>query len=291
MSQDQENGTPVPEVKQEGAGEPGAQASTNAPTVESQGVSDGAAPVSAEAPAPQAAPETPVAAPTPAPEPIPPAPAPVVQPPAPVAPQPKPPAPAPKAPVATPKAGAGTVEKTSAPVSSSVASTGAESAHLFDIPEVDAALKDVPPAFMANLQRLKDYIVAMDPKRPTPLKERVMHQGALFGVLTNTINRQEEHFRPMWSALIRLFAHHSKDTSGVFHDVNVFRDFDNIELKSQDRQGFMRLLALLQLSVRLLGSSAEGRAAQLKQFDFQDALRYSLNDSGRSRLLEYYNVS
>ena len=150
------------------------------------------------------------------------------------------------------------------------------------IPAVDRLLKDVPAAYTANLAGLKKYIVEMGPKRPVSIEEGVRNQVLLYRAITNTINRQNDHFRPAFTALLRLFVE-LKDS--VFHEAYVFRFMDNINLPENDRKAFQRLLNLIKVL-----APVEGREQAKAQINFEASLAYGLTEEGRQRLLAYFNV-
>lgn len=258
--------------------------------------------VAAPAPSPAPAPSTP-----PAPAPVAaPAPAPVVA--TPVAPNPptppapkvaaltpgtvstastaaaKPPAPAP-APVATPKppAPAPAVKETAKPAATTTAGAAVTWPEVTGIADVDRLIKDVPPEYQTNIRRLKDYMRDMAARRPVSVQEGVKNQNMLYRTLQNTINKQGEYFQPLFTAVLRLFVE-GKD--GAFHESNVFRFMDNIDLPEQDRKAFMRLINL----IKVLAPVA-GRAQALKQVSFETSLRYGLTEEGRQRVISYFSVS
>lgn len=219
------------------------------------------APKTSEAPAPTPAPAPAPAAPTQASAPA--TPKPAVKPPA--APAVKP------APVVTTKSTAAAP----APVAEKK-----DYADVTGIPEVDRPLKNVPPAHQVGIQRLKEYAEKMHPRRPMEAAEGARLQVALFKVLQNTINKEEQYFRQLWIAILAYFTH---EPTGVFKEQNVFRFMDNVALSEPERKAFVRILNLIKVA-----GPKEGRAVAMKQVDLVQSLRYGLTDEGRQRVTDFF---
>ena len=149
-------------------------------------------------------------------------------------------------------------------------------------PEVDRLLKNVPATNQTGILRIMDYIAAMHPKRPMDEKSGARAQAMLYKVLQNTINREDEHFRAIFSAILMLF---EVEPTGVFKEVNLFRFMDQVELTQSDRKAFERILNL----IKVMGPK-EGRAQAVKQVSFDNSLRFGLTEQGRQRVLDFFNV-
>ncbi len=148
--------------------------------------------------------------------------------------------------------------------------------------EVDRLLVNVPAANQTGLLRLMDYIETMNPKRPMDEKTGARAQAMLFKVLQNTINREDVHFRQIFSAILALF---EVEPTGVFKEVNLFRFMDQVELSQTDRKAFERILNL----IKVMGPK-KSRAQAIKQVSFENSLRYGLTEQGRQRVLDFFNV-
>lgn len=185
------------------------------------------------------------------------------------------PAPAPtpvSAPAPTPKV----VVKEKAPVAKAAVVETTNSG------EFDRLVAQIPANRLAPIHRLKEYIEAMHPKRPLSVEEGVRQQVALFKTLQNVINREDEHFRPIFAAILALFDQHK---SGVFHETNVFRFMDNVTLNDNERKAFQRLVNLIKVT-----AAKSSRAAAIKQVNLPDSLRFGLTDEGRQRVNDFYNT-
>jgi len=165
------------------------------------------------------------------------------------------------------------------------------------VPEADAASTLTPDEAVAQLQALQpslttagqivitqliQYINEMRPKKPNPVPTQVRFQVMLYRLLTNTINRLEGDFNPVWSAILSVF--HSQ-REGVFSERYVFRHQDNITLAKTEREAFLRLLNLIKVT-----ADPRGRQAALKQVDHERTLQYSLTEDGRRKILNYYKL-
>lgn len=183
------------------------------------------------------------------------------------------PAPAPAPVVETP---AVVVVKDQEPVAAAVSSgpTGIES--------VDRAIKDVPAAYAIGILRLVEYTAAMAPKRPVSSEDGAAHQVRLYRLIQAVINKNPEYFEALFTAMLRLFEHH-KD--GAFHETAVFRFMESVNLGSDDRHAFLRLVNL----IKVLGP-IKSRAVAIKQTNVLDSLRYGLTEEGRQRVLNYFKI-
>lgn len=149
--------------------------------------------------------------------------------------------------------------------------------------EFDRLLGQVPAVRRAPIQRLQEYIDMMHPKRPLSVEEGVRHQVALFKTIQNVINREDEYFRPLFSAILALFDLHK---AGVFHETNVFRFMDNITLPDNERKAFQRLINLIKVT-----AAKSSRSTAIKQVNLQDSLRFGLTDEGRQRVNDFFGAN
>lgn len=150
------------------------------------------------------------------------------------------------------------------------------------IVEADRALKDVPSSSLTGILRIVEYIKKMNPKKPIEVSEGAKLQAALFRVIQSTINKEEKHFKQIFSAMLAIFLH---EKNGVFHESCLFRFMDNVPLNGNEIKAFTRLLNLMKLTC-----SKESRAVTLKQVDIGKTLQYGLTDDGRRKLIDFYNI-
>ena len=164
-----------------------------------------------------------------------------------------------------------------------VAAEKKEETGITGIEAVDKSIKDVPAAYAAPIQRLASYANDMAPRRPLTAEAGARHQVALYRALQAIINRSpDEYFDQLFTAVLKFSEAHQDD---VFHETNVFRFMDSVQLSKDEMQGFQRLLNL----IKVLGPT-KGRAAAIKQIDFGNSLRYGLTETGRQRILRYFKV-
>jgi hypothetical protein len=151
------------------------------------------------------------------------------------------------------------------------------------IADADRVLKTVPAAHQTGIQRLMEYAVKMDPRKPIEATDGAKAQVALFRIIQNTINREETYFRQIFAAILAMFTH---DKTGVFKETNVFRFMDNVALNDTERKAFVRLIDM----IKLLGPK-DSRVTALKQVDMSKALQFGMTDEGRRRVLNFFNIN
>lgn len=143
-------------------------------------------------------------------------------------------------------------------------------------------LKDVPVAYQVDIQRMKTYVVDMDPKKPIDPKKGAANQAALYRSIQGVINRQEQYFTPLFTAMLRLIKGNLKS---VFHELNRHRFMEEVALSASDRQALLNLVTLL-----CLIADPKGRALAVKTIDINKALESGLTAQGVQRVMDYLNV-
>lgn len=143
-------------------------------------------------------------------------------------------------------------------------------------------LKDVPAAYQVDIQRMKTYVVDMDPKKPIDPKKGAANQAALYRSIQGVINRQEQYFTPLFTAMLRLIKGNLKS---VFHELNRHRFMEEVALSASDRQALLNLVTLL-----CLIADPKGRALAVKTIDINKALESGLTAQGVQRVMDYLNV-
>lgn len=132
------------------------------------------------------------------------------------------------------------------------------------------------------LEQLKGYIDSMAPKKLLSTADTVRWQVQLYRVLSNTVNRLDDDFFLVWGTILKAF-HSQKD--GVFHESYVFRAMEHVTLSKEDQAAFQRLLNLVKLT-----ASPQGRQAATRQVDFKKTLEFGVNEAGKQKLFNFYNV-
>lgn len=154
------------------------------------------------------------------------------------------------------------------------ASTNEQLAHI---------LKDVPAANQIDINRIQAYLVAMAPKRPVDAKVGVAEQVALYRAIQNIINRQEEYFTQLFTALLFIFKAEGK--TGAMSDRYRMRFMDNITLHQGDRKAFANLTQMLHIL-----ADAKSRDLAMGQVNLEKALENGLTAEGRKRVLDYFGA-
>lgn len=266
------------QVKDNESGAPAADAagSTNAPDAVNNGIADqsvsnagadasAAASAAVEPGTNTAAPESGNAAPeTPSEQATPPV---VIDPPAPAVPVAQPPAPVVK-PV---------VQTTVAPAAQPSAALSGPTKY----EEVNRALAGVPKGKLGIIHFLTEYSVAMAPRKPITPSEGGHQQAQLYHALINLINKEDEHFKQIFSAVLRYV---EMEIEGVFSHTHAFRFTDVVPLNAEQRSAFNSLVWMLRLT-----ASPKDRKEGLKQVSLEKSLQKGVTDAGRQRVLAFYN--
>ena len=147
--------------------------------------------------------------------------------------------------------------------------------------DVNRLLAGVPKAKHGIIHFLLEYARDMAPKRPVTPERGGSYQADLYRALHALINKEDEHFRPLFTAVLRVFEH---EANGCFRATHVFRFMENVKLNKDERHSFSALIDML----RLLGP-VEGRKDAAKQVDLSKTLAKNMSDVGRSRVLSYFD--
>lgn len=148
--------------------------------------------------------------------------------------------------------------------------------------ELARVLKEVPAAHQIEINRIKQYVLDMDPKRPIDGVKGAANQAAFYRMVQGIINRQEQYFTPLFTALLKIIKANSKD---VFHEYNRHRFMEEVALSASDRQALLNLTSLL-----CLIADPKGRAVALRSIDVTKALQNGLTAQGVQRVMNYLNV-
>lgn len=144
-------------------------------------------------------------------------------------------------------------------------------------------LKSVPAANQIDINRIQTYLDRMAPKRPIDSKAGSVEQVALYRAVQNIINRQEEFFTPLFSAVLFLFKTYGRD--GALSDRYRMRFMDNIALPVGDRKAFANITQMLHIL-----ADPKSRNLAMKQVSMERALENGLTAEGRDRVLNYFGA-
>lgn len=150
------------------------------------------------------------------------------------------------------------------------------------VDQLAVILKDVPPAHQIDINRIMIYIDRMAPKRAVDQKVGCAEQVALYKSIQTIINRQEEYFTPLFSALLFLF---KSEMNGSLGDRHRMRFMDNVTLHAGDRKAFAKLTQMLALL-----ADPKSRTLAMKQINMERALEDGLTPEGRNRVLHYFSA-
>lgn len=149
--------------------------------------------------------------------------------------------------------------------------------------QLDVILKNVPAAHQVDITRIRTYLQVMAPKRPVDAKVGVNEQVALYRSIQNIINRQEEYFTQLFTALLFIFKAEGK--TGAMSDRYRMRFMDNITLHQGDRKAFANLTQMLHIL-----ADAKSREVAMGQVNLEKALENGLTAEGRKRVLDYFGA-
>jgi len=148
---------------------------------------------------------------------------------------------------------------------------------------VNRLLAEVPKSKHGIIHFLVEYARDMAPRRPIPTAEGASYQVNLYRQLHALINKEDEHFRPLFTAVLRMF---ENEADGCFRASHAFRFMESVSLNRDERESFNSLIDAL----RLLGP-VQGRKEAGTQISLSKVLAKNMTDSGRSRVLSYFDGS
>lgn len=147
--------------------------------------------------------------------------------------------------------------------------------------DINRIVANVPKAKLALIHFLMEYARDMAPRRPIPEAQGAAYQVNLYRQLHVLINKEDEHFRELFTAVLMFFKH---EASRCFAASHAFRFQENIKLNPDERASFNSLIDML----RLLGPT-EGRDEAGKQVSIKKALAKNMTDTGRNRVISYFD--
>lgn len=144
-------------------------------------------------------------------------------------------------------------------------------------------LANVPEANRLDISRIQIYLERMGPKRPIDAKAGTVEQVALYRAIQNIVNRQEDFFHPLFTALLFLFQTHGRD--GALSDRYRMRFMDNVALPVGDRKAFANITQMLHIL-----ADPKSRTLAMQQVSMSRALENGLTAEGRDRVLNYFGA-
>lgn len=149
--------------------------------------------------------------------------------------------------------------------------------------QLASILKEVPTAHQIDINRIQAYLERMAPKRPVDGKTVVNEQVALYRSIQNIVNRQEQYFTQLFTALLFIFKAEGK--TGALSDRYRARGMENITLHAGDRKAFLNITQLLHML-----ADVKSREVAMGQVNFERALENGLTAEGRKRVLDYFGA-
>lgn len=148
--------------------------------------------------------------------------------------------------------------------------------------QLDLILKTVPAAYQIDINRIMIYLERMAPKRPINAAAGAKEQAALYRSIQNIINRQEQYFTQLFSAVLAIF---KSEMKGALGDRYRLRFLESIELGIGDRKAFNNLTHLLYIA-----ADPASRDKALETISMERALENGLTAEGRDRVLKFFNA-
>lgn len=144
-------------------------------------------------------------------------------------------------------------------------------------------LSGVPAASQNDITRIRMYCQTMAPKKPVTLRVGAAEQSTLYRSIQNIINRQENYFKELFTALLAIFA--AEGVDGALSDRYRNRFMEHVNLSKADRKAFEQLTHMLSML-----ANTSTRAVAMKQINLERALDSGLTAEGQRRVLQYFGA-
>lgn len=149
--------------------------------------------------------------------------------------------------------------------------------------EVQRILKDVPPTNHFTVLAIVEYCKKASLKNSNDVKTLAVMNVGLWRNITNLINKQDEYFDPLFTALLRVFHLESKNSMS---EIAINRGIEHMVLSKQDLAGYMRITTLLRLA-----ADPKSRKQVIKTaVNVPAALRNGLTQEGAARVVAYFET-
>lgn len=127
-----------------------------------------------------------------------------------------------------------------------------------------------------------EYIRNMTPGKVMTDVTGAQNQAKFFNAFIVAANTEVLNFQVFMSVVLRLVHEHS---DGAFSARSAFRFMGSLTLSQANQTAFRSVMNLLTLT-----ADPKGRAQALKQVDMPKTLNFGFNDTGRNKMLTFFNV-
>lgn len=149
--------------------------------------------------------------------------------------------------------------------------------------EVQRILKDVPPTNHFTVLAIVEYCKKASLKNSNDVKTLASMNVGLWRNITNLINKQDEYFDPLFTALLRVFHLESKNAMA---EIAINRGIEHMALSKQDLAGYMKITTLL----RLVADPKSRKQVIKTAVNVPAALRNGLTQEGAARVVAYFET-
>ena len=129
---------------------------------------------------------------------------------------------------------------------------------------------------------LINYLNEMKPGKQMDEAVGSRHQLSLFRVFQFLVNSESDDFNNTFAVVLKMV---DDNIDGCFSPRYSHRFTNTMLCSATDVDGFNRFMNLLTTA-----SAVKGRAQAIKQIDFTKTLQFGFNDSGRQRILSFFNI-
>lgn len=125
---------------------------------------------------------------------------------------------------------------------------------------------------------LKNYMEAMNPRRPMDVRQGVSHQKSLYRLFMWIINTSPDaDFEKLMMLMLEQFYAHR---DGVFHETAVGRFPEHLTMTKDESRTFFNLINLFKIL-----TDKKGGQLRYKQLDMNKTLTHLITEKGKQRLL------
>lgn len=151
------------------------------------------------------------------------------------------------------------------------------------VSEVMRIIEGVPATHHFQILSIVEYCKKADLKNSNDVKTLANMNVGLWRNISNLINKQETHFEPLFTALLRIFLLESKNSMS---EIAINRGIEHMALSKQELAGYMNITTLLRLT-----ADPKSRKQVLKSaVNLPLALRNGLTQDGAARVVAYYET-
>lgn len=140
----------------------------------------------------------------------------------------------------------------------------------------------MPVQIKLAFQAIDEYVLAMTPNTLVDPIVGARQQVSLYRAISTILNKSGESFNDSFNELLARFKTHA---DGVFHETNVYRFTEHVELNKADLDASHRFINMLTLT-----ADAKGRKVSLKQIDMIKTLAYGVTEEARQQVLAFFHI-